>query len=296
MRKKLITIFILISMILALTGCIKNVFQPQNNTSDKVGFYSDIVYKKGLKNQDLALNIALPKEASNDNKVPLIILVHPGTWSMGDKDDFNDTIRTLSDYGYAAASIDYGLIPDENMLSQSKNLVDSIKFIVENGSDKGIDKDKVILIGASAGGHLAILAAQEICNNKQDYDFNLIYLVDMFGATDLNNRENLSPDLDESIAYLTNSEFLIGDKNMKVEDAIKKVNPIEIVNKNLTKTLVISGDQDDYIPIEISKEFYERLQDLGVDSEFVEVKGVGHSPLNEEFWKEIFSRLEEVAK
>ena len=293
-----------ISMILLLTGCNKKpetskIFQLLDQPTEQADYYRDVVYKKGANNKKLDFNLAIPKDASEDNKKPLVVFLHSGTWVAGDKDDFNDIIYTLSYHGYAAATIDYGLVPDENMMGQVDNAIDSIEYIVKNYSDKGIDKDKVVIMGASAGGHIAILAAQKICDDKESYDFNLSYLVDMFGPSDLRYYDDIDEDkqqqivdLSKSIEYFKNNpEYLLGNKNAYYEEELSKVNPIEVVDKNLVKTLVISGNKDKYVPIEISKSFYNKLKKLGVDAQFIEVDGVGHDPLNEEIWKEIYDVL-----
>ena len=292
------------SVMLLATGCNKKtetskIFQLLDQPTEQADYYRDVVYKEGANNRKLDFNLAIPKEASESDKKPLVVFLHSGTWVAGDKDDFNNVIYTLSYHGYAAATIDYGLVPNENMLGQVDNAIDSITYIVKNYSDKGIDKDKVIIIGASAGAHIAILAAQKICDNKNDYDFNLSYLVDMFGPSDLRYYDNIDEekqqeivDLDKSIGYFKrNPEFLSGDKELDYYDCLSKVNPIEVVNKNLVKTLVISGDQDKYVPIKISKSFYNKLKELGVDAQFIEVSGAGHYPFSEEIWKQIYDTL-----
>lgn len=311
MKNKLKLIFILSTVLsLVLVGCSQKpqneevIFQVLDAPTEQAVYERDVVYKTGRTGKELDFNIAIPKEASADNKKPLVVCLHPGSWVGGDKDSLNDALYTLSYYGYAAATVNYGLIPGESMISQVENVVEAVEFIAENYQDKGIDKDKIVIMGASAGGHLATLAAQEISSNKSDYDFTLAYLIDMFGPTDLTYYDNLDEeaseglvDLSKTISYFKNHvDYLVEDEADSYEGAMDIINPIAVVDNSLVKTLVITGDKDSYVPKEVSKEFYDRLDELGVEATYIEVEGVDHQPLNEQLWEQVYKQLESNLK
>ena len=92
------------SVMLLATGCNKKtetskIFQLLDQPTEQADYYRDVVYKEGANNRKLDFNLAIPKEASESDKKPLVVFLHSGTWVAGDKDDFNNVIDTLSYHG-----------------------------------------------------------------------------------------------------------------------------------------------------------------------------------------------------
>lgn len=95
-----------------------------------------------------------------DGKAPLVVFVHGGSWSRGDKDSGAGHKATyFSTRGYAFASVNYRLVPVVTIQESAQDIADAIGWLVENADELKIDPDNIILQGHSAGAHLAALVA-----------------------------------------------------------------------------------------------------------------------------------------
>jgi acetyl esterase/lipase len=114
----------------------------------------------------------------------VIILVHGGAWVAGDKSDFTLAIDTLKKRmpDYAVFNINYRLaaLPSTNVFpAQEMDVKAAIEFIYSNRAANSVS-DKFVLMGASAGGHLALLHAY-----KYQSPLKIKAVVDYCGPTDM---------------------------------------------------------------------------------------------------------------
>lgn len=94
------------------------------------------------------------------NNAPIIVMIHGGAWSTGDKEDAG-VAQAKAGYwvakGYVFVSINYRLLPKKDPLVQAADVALAIANVQKNAAGWGADKSKVILMGTGAGGHLAAL-------------------------------------------------------------------------------------------------------------------------------------------
>ena len=94
---------------------------------------------------------------------PLVLFVHGGGWSRGSKD--NATGRALPAHmlaqGYAFAAIDYRLVPDATVEQQAGDVAAALAHVLGRADNLGIDRSRVVLMGHSAGAHLAALVGTD---------------------------------------------------------------------------------------------------------------------------------------
>lgn len=92
-----------------------------------------------------------------DKKKGLLFHIHGGSWIYGDKMFADPYYVSLVKQGYDLVSISYRLIPSVTIDEEIKDCYQALKYILNN-SDLNLDTSKVLLIGDSAGGHLAMMA------------------------------------------------------------------------------------------------------------------------------------------
>lgn len=105
------------------------------------------------------LDIYLPE---NPIKAPILVLVHGGGWKDSDK-----SVRTVirnkvahwQPKGFIVVSINYRLLPDATPLVQAQDIALALAYLQGKIMNWGGDPEKIILIGHSAGGHLAALVS-----------------------------------------------------------------------------------------------------------------------------------------
>ncbi|GAA4010913.1 hypothetical protein GCM10022280_05350 [Sphingomonas swuensis] len=104
-----------------------------------------------------ALDWAVPANASG--KVPLLLFVHGGGWSIGDKrmGAGQKGAHFLAE-GWGFASTNYRLVPQASVEQQAADVAAAVAFLRRQ---PGIDADGIVLMGHSAGAHLAALVASD---------------------------------------------------------------------------------------------------------------------------------------
>lgn len=104
----------------------------------------------------LKLDVYYSEEKSNDKK-PVVIFVHGGSWKSNNKDQFRFIGKNLARRGYIAVLPNYRLVPEHRYPAQIKDIARAFKWTENNIDIYGGNKDNIILSGHSAGGHLAAL-------------------------------------------------------------------------------------------------------------------------------------------
>ncbi|MBC9033736.1 alpha/beta fold hydrolase [Sphingomonas sp. JC676] len=113
----------------------------------------------------LQLDLYLHADRSRTKPRPLILWVHGGGWSRGDArgsgafTDFPAVLAMVAARGYVVASVDYRLSGEARFPAQIQDVKAAIRYLRSKAGDYGIDPERVVLWGGSAGGHLAALAA-----------------------------------------------------------------------------------------------------------------------------------------
>jgi acetyl esterase/lipase len=117
--------------------------------------------------------------ASPRNPAPLVVFVHGGGWSKGDKKGSRHLADALRDEGYAVASIDYRLLgTGATIRDQALEVMQASEFLLSHASQFGIDARRFALMGHSAGGHLvALVGADPVYAHEAGLDFGKLAVV-----------------------------------------------------------------------------------------------------------------------
>ncbi|MGI9395339.1 MAG: carboxylesterase family protein [Boseongicola sp.] len=105
------------------------------------------------------LDVYTPESAV---KAPVIVMLHGGAWAFGDKRN-RQVWRAKTDYwgprGYVFVSVNTRLLPDADPIEQTQDLAGALAFIQRNAQRWGGDSERIVLMGHSAGAHVAALLA-----------------------------------------------------------------------------------------------------------------------------------------
>ncbi len=95
---------------------------------------------------------------------PLVVFVHGGAWDAGDKRNATgqEKIDHFLAQGYAFASLNYRLIPSCTVEEQAQDVASALAFLFAQAGDLGFDLSRVVLMGHSAGAHLAALVGTDM--------------------------------------------------------------------------------------------------------------------------------------
>lgn len=93
---------------------------------------------------------------------PLIIFVHGGAWTRGDKMQIAPLAPAFTAAGYAFASVGYRLAPQADVATQALDVCQAVQSLRRRAAQLGVDPRKVVLMGHSAGAQLAAAVAPRL--------------------------------------------------------------------------------------------------------------------------------------
>jgi acetyl esterase/lipase len=116
----------------------------------------NIAYGSNARQQ---LDLGLP--AGRNAATPLVVVVHGGGWSTGDKTELSWLLNGLKQRGFAVANINYRLTltTADNYKMQLDDLDSAIQFSGRLASVHSFNGQKLYIVGHSAGGHLSLCYA-----------------------------------------------------------------------------------------------------------------------------------------
>jgi acetyl esterase/lipase len=199
-------------------------------------------------------------------------MIHGGAWASGDKTEMTQFVdsfkRRLPDY--AIFNINYRLsaAPVNVFPTQENDVKTAIAFIAGKSNDYGIS-DKYALLGASAGGHLAMLQAY-----KYSSPIKPKAIVSLSGPTDLadmyTNPVGGNPLLSLLLATAVGNT-LTADPQLYANSS-----PVNFITATSSPTLLLYGSDDALVRPEQAVFVKDKLVAANVTNQYVLYGGAGH--------------------
>jgi acetyl esterase/lipase len=205
-----------------------------------------------------------------------IVIIHGGGWVIGDKAEMNQFIPVIKQQlpEYAIFNINYrlGAFPASNPFPTQENDVKSaLNFIVGKASEYIFNTNKLTLLGASAGGHLALLQAYKNASPK------VTAVVDLFGPTDMPAMYSFYAS--SPVNQLALQLLLNGTPSTNAA-LYQSSSPVNFVTAQSQPTLILHGTADPIVPISQSTALKTKLETTGVYTKMVSYAGAGHGDWN----------------
>lgn len=255
--------------------------------SDNVGkVYTDLIYGEKDTNK---FDLYVPANRSKAT-YGLVVYLHAGGFTTGDKADDKEMLQWLCSKGYVAAGINYTLrndvYPETSVYSQSEEIKNSIPFVVEEARKLGYNIDRMAISGGSAGGCLALLYAY------RDADTSPVPVKMVFEAVAPASfyAEDWTPyGLDQNPEAAAGLFGIMSGKNItpemlsteEYETAIKDISAYIWVNENTVPTVCAYGVYDKVCPFDSSKHLIKALEENNVTYDYIEFPHSGHALQND---------------
>ena len=225
----------------------------------------------------LRLDIARPARVSA--RVPVVLLVHGGGWSGGDRSSrLGEQMRRLAGMGYGAVSVDYRLVSSgrNTFPAAAQDVVCAARWVRAFGGAHGLDGTRLVAVGESSGGELAGLLGTnadradlvEGCDAPAPAVVQGV--VSMYGALDL--RQPLGPD--PAVGRLVAA--YLGGEPAALPDVARRASPAALVHAGMPPFLLIHGADDVSVSPAQSRSMRDALREAGVPVTYLEVPGQAH--------------------
>ncbi len=238
---------------------------------DNITEYKDIVYET-IESTELKLDIYHLKNLTK--KEPLLIFIHGGGLTKGDKRDYLRYTVDFAQKGYITASIQYRFANKVKFPGQLFEVNSAIRWLKRNADKYNIDSSKIALIGGSAGGHLSLMAGYtngiKEFNDKSDtlISSRVQAVVDLYGPVDFTTKYAREHSISVNMFGKTY------DEDPKIYEMSS---PIKFVSKDDPPTLIFQGTIDDLVPVSQSDSLAKKLEETGVPVEYHRLEGWPHT-------------------
>ena len=250
MRTYFSRFFIAILFSSVIFSCKKSIIEPE-----PASVQTDLKDVSYGPNPAHKMDIYLPAGRSTTS-TKLLVFIHGGSWSGGDKSEFNSAINEmrLQLNDYAIANINYRLAGNgaNQNPAQSNDIQLALDFLQSNSTLYIINPNIIGLIGASAGGHLSLLHAYKFNSTKK-----IKGVVDLFGPTDLTDLYNNHPVPAFSQPVLLN---YLGTTPAINPIIYQQTSPLNFVSNQSVPTVIFHGGNDIVVPISQSNTLRVKLQ------------------------------------
>ncbi|WP_373331145.1 alpha/beta hydrolase fold domain-containing protein [Salmonirosea aquatica] len=252
-----------------LSGCqVWDQVKPESNyINDTVvdyDFYKDVVYGN---NDKVKLDLYQPISL-NGHAAEVVILLHGGGWTSGDKSFLKPTVDRLLKEGKNLAIVNMNYRVDSragDLLSlQLADLQNAVHFLSDNAEKYNLRKDNYRIVGFSAGGHIALTYAYRTTET------NIGTVVAISAPTELSVKEMLDKSL------WPNVEILLGKKYGDSIDVFKKASPFHLVSFGSPKTLLVYGQGDVLVSSQQGELLAQKLRLMHVPCKFEVIPGETH--------------------
>jgi acetyl esterase/lipase len=254
----------------------------------------DYVVGYGSDGEQQFAHLRLP---SGDAPHPVIVFIHGGYYRARYGLDYAEhACVALTDAGFATYNIEYRRVGSGGGFPTTfQDLAAALDFLPRIAMEYNLDTDRVITMGHSAGGHLALWLAgrQRIAENSELYaaaPLKIRGAVALAGVNDLIKGHELG--LSDNII-----DTLLGGAPDKFADRYAAVSPMQMLPLGVPQW-VIHGTADDAVPYLLSESYAARAAQLGDTVKLITLPDAGHfevvDPRSSE-WAQVVAAAHEAA-
>lgn len=248
-----------------------------------------------LEGQPLHLDIWQPLSTSEnpDGPRPAVVMVHGGSWNAGARSEaprwntwLNDQAlndQGLNDEGVVVVDIDYRLAPPARWRGATGDVKCAVGWVKRHAATLGVDPNRIVLMGNSAGAHLALLAAYTAGDARLPAscpvtDSSVAGVVALSPPTDLQwlFEQEFPWWYPEALAGTGSLEVFTGGTPAAVPEAYRLGSPINHVRQNLPPTLLIHGQNDQFVFPEETDRLAARLLEAGAPHQVLKLPDANH--------------------
>lgn len=255
--------------------CVLLVVAASAVRSDEV---KELVYKKAPEGE-LKMLVHYPPGWKKEDKRPAIVFFFGGGWRNGSVKQFETQAAYLAGRGMVAARADYRVLSRQKTTPDAcvEDAKSAVRYLREHAGELGIDPDRIVGSGGSAGGHIAACAA----------------VLDGFEAKDENEKVSSKPNLlvlfNPALDLTTVGREI---KNARGEDIARAITPVLYLKKETVPAVIFFGTSDRLI--DGGQKWVAKAKEVGCAAELHTADGQQHAFFNRSPWREATLRQADV--
>jgi len=230
-----------------------------------------VIYKK-VNGVQLSLNFFFPKKHKKKHEAPTIVFFHGGGWKGGGPSHFYNQCAYLASRGMVAISVQYRT---ENVYKTTpkecvKDGKSAMRWIRSHASEYGINPNKVVAGGGSAGGHVAAAIATLEGFNEEGEDTSISCIPQalvLFNPVANNSKE--------------------GYGYNRVKAYWEAFSPAHNLTENTPPTLIMLGTKDKLFKVSVAKQYQQKMKELGNRCDLILYEDQDHAFFNIDKDKEL---------
>ena len=247
---------------------------------------TNIAYENKEQNK---FDLYLPAD-KNKETYGLIVYLHAGGFTSGDKSDDAEILKWFCSKGYVTAGINYTLRTDENnasIYSQSKEIKQAMPFVIEEAKKLGYNIDKMTISGGSAGGTLAMLYAYRDAKESPvpvKLMFEMVgpssFYAEDWGIYGLDQNSEAAASLFGVMAGVDLTSKMI--ESQEYIELMKPISSSMWIDKSSVPSLLLYGTEDKIQPYKSVRHLEKALKDNEIDYKLFIAPHSGHGVQNDD--------------
>ncbi len=218
------------------------------------------------------LPIDFYKASQKNGLRPLVVMVYGGSWARGHRKDLSELNYFLADAGFHVAAISYRLAPATHFPGPVDDVVAATEFLIKDADRWNIDPKRIYLMGRSAGGQIAEMAA--LSDVKRGHPIKGI--ISLYAPADLIWGVETSKPWHIIDGKISIGTYLGKDLTEETRDFYKSASPFFQVDAATPKHLLIHGKGDELCSSYHTRSLATRLKELGRPVEVEELRWSTH--------------------
>lgn len=237
-----------------------------------------LVYGTTADGTKLVLDTWLSDMATTGSSSSAVVKVHGGGWTGGNRNQGADWNRWLNQLGYHVFDVEYRMPPPERWKDEVGDIKCALGWVAANAPKYQINPTRISIIGFSAGGNLAMLAAYSMGDPRLPPScdvptVSIKSVINVYGPADLTLLYRSSGSLTKVQNVMR--EYIGGPPTQHPE-RYRVVSPLSYVGANTPPTMTLLGTSDHIVPIDQARSLDQALAQAGVTHETYLLPGNDH--------------------
>jgi len=208
---------------------------------------------------------------------PTLIYIHGGGWAGGHKEDGVMYTLPWLEMGWNVVNVEYVRSAVAEAPGAVENCLCALRWVVDHAAEYRIDASRLVVMGDSSGGHLALMTGMAPATARLDRPCNpsgdlpvpkVAGIVNWYGITDIVDLLQGPNRRDYAVDWVAKAD--------NREEMARRVSPVTWARSELPPIITIHGDSDPTVPYSQALELHEALNAAHARNELFTIKGGRH--------------------